>query len=200
MSSQQIRNCNYNVMQRLANITAATINLNDSFIYETKNNANRSMVIFQEQRIKKLLKMCRYYILVYYTSLHQAYSFLQLSKFALVSEVTSEPRLQAVLEEGRAGWDGIPLIPFGVRTLQARVPPTNNWVFPQFRCLFIPVTQQPFAFYLSIVQIYSDFVQMRCEGFGGRGLTPADPRPGIGKGPITSNLSLLTLVTSFIYF
>ena len=77
-----------------------------------------------------------------------------MSKFALVSEVTSEPRLQAVLEVGRAGWDGIPLIPFGVRTLQARVPlalfgvrtlqarvpPTNNWVFPQFRCLFIPVT------------------------------------------------------------
>ena len=23
---------------------------------------------------------------------------------------------------------------------KARVPPTNNWVFPQFRCLFIPVT------------------------------------------------------------
>ena len=45
MTSQKIKNCNYNFMQRLANISAAT-NLKASFIYETKNNANRSMVIF----------------------------------------------------------------------------------------------------------------------------------------------------------
>ena len=45
--------------------------------------------------------------------------------------------LRPVLE---VGWDGIPLVLFGGRTLQARVPPTNNWVFSQMRCLFIPVT------------------------------------------------------------